>query len=392
MSSRSNIKGTLLFAAGAFGAFLLMPMTALADSFPSAAAIAQAIIQVFIAFYTATVHPDFIGIQSNAAGNAGHVAGTIAATGQQTAVANMQGQQAMSELEEFRRMEHKASDVNQAAKQPVTSCQAINTAANMTTAMNTAASRGAANVQVINTRLASNVDTGKLVVTNFANSSNVYCSADDIARQRCTSGTASSDPHYAGADRNAATLFGSVQDGSIETYDGPKQLQASNDYINRLVASMPPEMLKTQDWEKTVQGKAYVEEFRNYQAVTSLGAYSLSQIQASHSPIQGLGDSTLASDVTKNPNAGLMEVVGAFVKAQFSAPSFQALATGSAEEILRYIAHNDALNLYINFEQLKQGQRVEAMTAANLELTAEQVMRPQLAQEFQAAQAAMSKH
>lgn len=106
-----------------------------------------------------------------------------------------------------------------------------------------------------------------------------FCTADDLARGRCVKVAGG---QLAGADTQASYLFGSP-DGSSETYI-KGQREAVDIFVDRVVGLTPPTQLQQPAWERSQEGRAYVEMQRRYAAINSMAAYSLRSIAASRTP------------------------------------------------------------------------------------------------------------
>lgn len=110
--------------------------------------------------------------------------------------------------------------------------------------------------------------------------SRTYCTTEDYARGRCDKPAAA---QLAGADIEASYLFSSP-DGTSDTFI-KGQKEATNLYIERVLSVKSPDPLKDPAWERTPQGRAYVEMQRRYAAINSMAAYSLHSIAASRTPL-----------------------------------------------------------------------------------------------------------
>lgn len=221
-----------------------------------------------------------------------------------------------------------------------------------------------------------------------------YCSKEDGARGLCKYDASNV---LSGADQEALYLF-QAPSGS-RTYEAsagsgkPSQYDAAGDYIQRMVVGIPPEQLRTKDLDKTPQGKAYIELMRRYNGMISMSSYSLNQIREAGRPIKGLGEDTQLAKVdgfAEEVDMSMGEAVRRFVKEQFNPKVVQDLANASEpNKILRAMAKQNSFGLWMDYQNMEQNSRMEAMLAAQLALFAEQSLRPQIdAQRVAAARAA----
>lgn len=227
-------------------------------------------------------------------------------------------------------------------------------------------------------------DAQKAILDNHDYTMRNYCTDEDAKRNRCQKNA--SKPELAGADFQANFLFMGT-DGT-ESYT-PGQEIAVDAYIRRVVNVMPPEMLRDPAWERTPQGKAYIELTRRYGAFLSMPTYSLNQIKAGHVRQPGLGDATHTSQRTGRSDISMMEAISTFVQSKFSAEAIKDLAVSlDPNKILRDMAQTNSYRLWIEYQQLRQAERMEAMLAGQLALMSEQQLRGQLAAQSRAASGA----
>ncbi|WP_137921296.1 hypothetical protein [Hydrogenophaga sp. 2FB] len=229
----------------------------------------------------------------------------------------------------------------------------------------------------------SNTNTLKLVEALGKKSDTKYCSEEDGARGICTY---KPNNELSGADQNALFLFqsrsGSRTFSDAATSDGASQHEAAGDYIQRMVAGIPPEQLRTKDMDKTPQGRAYIELVRRYTGMLSMSAYSLNQIREAGKPIKDLGKQTKLHNVEGFPveeSMSMNEAVRRFVQTQFSDKVTTDLATATdSNKILRAMATQNSFGLWMDYQKLEQNSRMEGMLATQLALVAEQSLRPQI--------------
>lgn len=197
---------------------------------------------------------------------------------------------------------------------------------------------------------------------------------------------------FENGDVKADLLFMNADDQS-DTY-APEQEEAVNAYIDRLInPTMPPEKLRDPNWEKTEQGKAYMEMVKNYAAIKSLSAASLHSIKAGYVPKPGLGAQINqipgVAQYTKGKNdISMMDAIAAYVSVKSSPESIRDLSTAkSSLPILRDMATTGSFRLWIEHNSMRRAMMSEAILAAQLSMAAES-MRPNIEAQRLAAQRA----
>lgn len=302
-----------------------------------------------------------------------------------SAVAQKNTSEAIAQYEAQERFRQQALEVNEKLKQPANTCATLATSNNLgkVEAKVRAAATGA--TREATTASLSTVNTGSKILTNYSNSLNNYCTEADERFGRCSTKSIP-EPKLAGADVNAGLLFGSASDPASRTYM-PGQAKAMRDYISRVTASTTPESLAavSPKAERTDAGKAYQDMLRTYTAFMSMSQYSLNSIAASYDIDQGLGERTMMQGRV-GKDASMMDVVAAFVSEKFSPRSLKDAASQTqAEVILRDIAQTTSFRLWLEYQNVNQSQRIEAMNAMQLALLAESTLKPMLDAQRRAA-------
>jgi hypothetical protein len=206
-------------------------------------------------------------------------------------------------------------------------------------------------------------DANAETLTSYDYTSENFCGPLDKERGRCTQVSA-----FPNGDTNAGLLFTGT-DGS-DTY-APNQDVAVTAFINRIVSGMPAELLSDPKWDRTPQGKVYIEQVRRYAAFVALSAHSMNSIANNRRPVEQLGTRVLGSQAPR-ANMSRAEVVSEFVKAKFSAKSVADMATAEEpQKILRDMAQTNSMRLAMELEALRSAERSEALAAAQLSLLAE---------------------
>lgn len=288
-----------------------------------------------------------------------------------------------------------AQDMSESLRQPATTCTAIATSNSLSGADQSAQVSAMASQSWLLNRVsvAGNTNTVERLDQAFRASSTNFCTPEEeaagICQQRMGRG------RNAGADRNALSLFqGSDGSSSIDSTSGPAN--SSDAYLARVLGQYGPQALAQQGrdyYQRSPQARAYVELSRRYNAMLSASAYSLQQVKEMHKPQLGLGNDTLLATVPGfTPNKADMsmaEAIERFVATKFSPESVRDLATATKPHVvLRDMAQMQAFQLWMGFQALQQGQRMESLQAHELVLEADQTLRPQIdAQRVVAARA-----
>jgi hypothetical protein len=287
-------------------------------------------------------------------------------------------------------LRNRAQDLAEAMQQPATTCQAMSTASSL----GSAEQKVQVNVlqsqrQVLSkVSAAGNTNTLSAVDSSYKASNSNFCSTEDQVLGLCTVKSSGQYAGLAGADRDAITLFQSRDGSRSFEGNGAAQAEAAEHYIARVVGGLPPQALQQQGedyYKRNPQARAYVELSRRYNAMLSVGAYSLNQIKEAHRTQPGLGNDTMLATVSvpgfapNKADMSMAEAVERFVATKFSPDSVKDLAKATKPNlILRDMAQMNAFSLWMSYQGMQQSQRVEAIQAHQLALIAEQTLRPQL--------------
>lgn len=280
------------------------------------------------------------------------------------------------EVQEMVRQE--IATVNESLQQPAFTCQAMGVA-NATRQADESARLFAIQGTHKDTKAVAFNASTDANIANINKRSIDYCTQEDVARGRCRS--VSSLP---GADMQASYMFGSP-DGKTDTYANG-QVEAVDNYISRVVALTPPQQLDSPSWERTPQGRAYVEMQRRYAAINSMAAHSLRSIASTHVAQPGLGTRSGTQQLTGRADMSVMDTMKAFVDAKFSSEAMKHNARQTQPApLLREIAQIEAYRLWTDYQSLRQMERMEGLLATQLVLANEKVMLPQIAAQKAAA-------
>lgn len=290
------------------------------------------------------------------------------------------------------------SVMNDAMQQPVTTCASLATAANLNAAALGGRARAGSNQASRAEWARSNTNSFQVLESTHKQSNDNYCTKEEMSLGICNTNGSGDFAGLAGADKDAVFLFQGANGSS--SYKGvdkgnsrSPQSAAADSYINRVVNGLPPEQLKQKGaayYSGSPQARAYIELERRYNAMLSASDFSLAQIKEYHNPIQGLGASTKMDSVPGlEPGSADMsqaEVVDRFIASKFSPTTVTNLASNPEPHIiLRDIAQMSAFQLRMSLQAMQQGSRVEGLAAHQLALMTEQVLRPQLEAQRNAA-------
>lgn len=318
-------------------------------------------------------------------------------------MANKSVAEGIEAYEQQEALRNRAQDLSEAMRQPATTCQSMATA-NSLSAADQSAQIGTLQSQrklLSKVSVAGNTNTLSVVDSSYKASNANFCSNEDQALGLCTVKTGGQYANLAGADRDAMTLFQSKDGSSSFEGNGAAQGEAADSYIARVVGGLPPQALQQQGedyYKKNQQARAYVELSRRYNAMLSMGAYSLNQIKEMHRTQPGLGNDTMLATVNvpgftaNKTDMSMAEAVERFVATKFSPDSVKDLAKATKPNlILRDMAQMNAFSLWMSYQGMQQSERVEALQAHQLALIAEQTLRPQLDAQRLAAARSIAK-
>lgn len=222
---------------------------------------------------------------------------------------------------------------------------------------------------------AANVNAPEQIIKTYDYITSNFCSANDVRLKRC----AKESTKYPGGDIRAELLFGS--DGNPSVSDS--QSDAVDAFINNILDTMSPELLRNPAWDKTPEGRKYVLMLRQYSAFISLSKNSFIRIQENHKAILGLGDML---ELTKDPrfatrhDISRMEASDLYIKTQWSPAAIKDMASAvEPHKILRSLAIMNAYRLGIEYESLATGERQEALLSGQLALLTQQTLAAPLA-------------
>lgn len=200
----------------------------------------------------------------------------------------------------------------------------------------------------------------------------------------------STDPVLKDADVNASLLFGS-HTGALTRYQ-PKQDDASKAFISNIVREydIPARMGVNQEQLGQGLGKRYTNLQRRMGTYLGLATHSLESIRANHQANPSLVSFYTAAKLTPNPSikangVSVAEVLDTYAQKMIGPENTAAIAGAkSTTTVLRQMAQNNAMRLWVKNQKIQSAERIQAMEAAKLALLAEEVLGNQ-AQVYSAA-------
>lgn len=274
--------------------------------------------------------------------------------------------------------EHEAMRRANALSDTMSSCASMNTGLKMADAIqNQAAENSVLNKAYVN-KSKYNTSTSALIDSRIAQHNSKYCSSRDVQLGRCTA--AAGDPSMEDADVNPDSLF--TPSGEVLTYTAA-QRAAAEAFAARVVAPYPtPNIPKS--WEKTPEGKAYVDAVAVKTAQESLAMNSLNNAIAMRSRTNGLGGQ-LANNIGMkrlkgNPDASLMAIMEA-KGTQFMDPEWhkEVIAKSvSPADLLKEQVRISSYKSFVDYKSYQQLERIEAILAADYSMTASKEMERRL--------------
>lgn len=285
-------------------------------------------------------------------------------------------QESIASYEIQENLRREAAQTAERLEQPKFACQTMAMSEGVHVATNTARQRANQYTQSRVSSMLNEANPQKRVTASYDRAVKKYCTDFDIKSKRCKG-----EPELVSGDVNAAYLFGSATTNRL-TYDD-KQAEAVDAYIER-IAGTPPVALPMKC--ETDQCKAYEEMRKDYVAAMSLPIHSMAEISSAYAPQTGLATRAGVKNVTESDDISMMEAIDAYVRMKFSKDALQANgATLSTQSILRELAQNQSFRLWMDFQTLRQMERIEAMQAAELSIIGGAHMRAALAKQREAA-------
>lgn len=294
----------------------------------------------------------------------------------------------------------RALEMKAKMQQPANTCEAISASGGLSAGMQNAQARAFSTQARVASALSSNSNSVKLMDSAHKASNAKFCSPEEAALGVCKLNESEEFRDLAAADQDAAYLFQSPEGSS--TYAGGEngaQSQAADGFIARVAAALPPEQLRDKGeayYKRNPQARAYIELQRRYNAMLSMGTYSLSEIKEMHRPQTNLGLSTgmgFAKGLfALKKDMSMAEATERFAALASSPEAAVEIAKMSDElPLLRVLSNMSSFQLWLSYQQMAQSSRSEGLLAHQLVLLSEQTLRPQLDAQRAAAVEAQRK-
>lgn len=303
-------------------------------------------------------------------------------------IAKRLNEEALQAYRQEQEVNRAAQEARDKLKAPELTCTAVAAQSGLSNASQDVPVRVAAGHKTTMQRIQGTTSTMQRVDEMHKATNAAFCTPAEAARGICTLNPANSA--LAGADQSAAFLFQGA-DGSL-TYSTPEQSRAVDNYINRIVATVPVESLSGKDYDTNPRSRAFVELARRYNSIVSMTAYSLRMIKESHAAIAGLGTATRTASVDQPGFSGgktdmsMAEAVQRYIAMKFSPSNMRDAALATNENlILRDLAQTQAFQLWLEQQTMHHESRTESIMAMQLAMLTENVMRPSLAAQRAAA-------
>ncbi|KAF1702988.1 hypothetical protein [Pseudoxanthomonas kaohsiungensis] len=226
----------------------------------------------------------------------------------------------------------------------------------------TAVAGGASSVNQSTTNLMRGLQDRTLFTTNtaaavdrvFRTHAEKFCSDRDVELGRCTR---AADVDLQNADVRADNILGR----DVLTAD---QLAAATAYLNNVINAVPTQNVP-KGWERTPQGRAFVAGQLMEQSKLSTAALSMSRMVAMRRVEAGLGAKADLNVADVSP----MQLMKSQVNGRFMDPNWYKMIVGPGFGEVNQLRESNkmqALELYLAMQAYEQGERIEAMLAADI--------------------------
>lgn len=199
-----------------------------------------------------------------------------------------------------------------------------------------------------------------------------YCSAQDVRLGRCSSAAAAD---LQNADIRADNLL------ARDVYSSQQQ-DAAMSFVNNVLNPIPTQMLP-KGWEKTDAGKEFIAGQMVEQGRNSVAANSFAHMVAMRQVQPGLG--TAAGLDT--PDISLKQLIRSQADGRFLSPQWYKMI-GSAQsehQLLREINKQMAFQIWLDYQTYEQNERMEAVLATDMSISAKRDSEGRLAEARKAA-------
>ena len=199
-----------------------------------------------------------------------------------------------------------------------------------------------------------------------------FCSDQDVLLGRCG---AAVDPDLQNADVRADNLL------ARDVYT-PEQEEGAVAFVKNVVSPIPTQLLP-KGWEKTDAGKEFVSGQMVEQGRNSVAANSFAYMVAMRKKQAGLGTSAGLDTA----DVSLKQLIRSQADGRFLSPQwYKMIATAQSEhQLLREINKQMAFQVWLDYQTFEQNERLEAVLATDMAITAKRDAEARLADARKAA-------
>lgn len=271
---------------------------------------------------------------------------------------------AIAEYENMNDVIEQANKISEEAEQPITNCMQFAVGQSLTDAFAT----------MKRTSSASSLDLAQRAVTNSNEKATRLEQYDKLKKTYVET----NDPVLKDADVNAALLFGS-QTGQLTRFKS-SQDDASKAFISNIVREYDIPARIGDNQESSSNGKRLTNIQRRMGTYLGLAANSLESVRANHQAIPALTSFYEAAKLTpsneiKENGVSVYEVLNTYAEKMMGPENTSAIAGAkNSTTVLRQMAQNNAMRLWVKNQKIQSAERIQAMEAAKLALLAEEVI------------------
>ena len=271
---------------------------------------------------------------------------------------------AMAEYENMKEAESKIHALTEQAEQPITNCMQFAAGQSLSESFNTMKRTASASALDLSQRAVSNANEQSTRLSEYVERKDKFVNTNDESIKN--------------GDVNASLLFGS-HTGALTRYL-PAQDDAAKAFISNIVREYDiPARIGTVQEDSTA-GKRYTNLQRRMATYLGLATNSLESVRANHQASTDLLAFYDAAKLTPTPEAqkygvSVSEVLNTYAEKMIGPENTAAIASAKTETtILRQMAQNNAMRLWVKNKKIQSAERIQAMEAAKLALLAEEVL------------------
>lgn len=270
----------------------------------------------------------------------------------------------IAEYENMNDVIEQMNKISEEAEQPITNCMQYAVGQSLTEAFGT----------MKRTSSASSLDVAQRSVTNALEKETRVKQYNELKKTYVET----NDPLLKDADVNAALLFGS-QTGQLTRFKSVHD-DASKAFISNIVREYDVPARIGTNQEQSVNGKRLTNLQRRMATYLGLATNSLESVRSNHQANPALISFYEAARLTpsneiKQNGVSVYEVLNTYAEKMMGPENTASIAGAkSATTILRQMAQNNAMRLWVKNQKIQSAERIQAMEAAKLALLAEEVL------------------